>query len=266
MRAVSEQGHVRSARHRPAGNAHSDGRHGEGTERPGQGYRRHDDARIEERQLRRLDRHAAGLRPEAIAAATTYQTLLREAAPVGISGYKWYECQASSLQGRAAMWRDAFGFAAPIEDPSRFKVVGKVAYSVFPAGPKGRIAGLSADASGIPANGRKQGPAWLYLQWACSKTMMTRQLAGGIGAPPRKSAFAAVVADPPADLSRDWLDCVVESARAARPVLPQIVAVTEFRDICGVALTNMIGGAEPATELRKAIEQFKPILDKTEAA
>jgi multiple sugar transport system substrate-binding protein len=203
--------------------------------------------------------------PEAVAAATTYQTLLREAAPIGVSGYNWYECQASFLQGRAAMWMDASGFALPIEDPSRSKVVGKVAYSAFPAGPKARIAGLSADALGLPAVGKQSGPGWLYVQWACGKTMMQRQLAGGFGAPPRTSAFEAVAKNMPANLSRAWLDCVTESARSARPILPQIVAVQEFRDLYGFALTNMIGGADPATELRKATEQFKPVLDKTEA-
>jgi multiple sugar transport system substrate-binding protein len=31
-----------------------------------------------------------------------------------------------------------------------------------------------------------------------------------------------------------------------------------------VALTNMIGGADPKTELARATEQFKPVLDKSE--
>ena len=47
-------------------------------------------------------------------------------------------------------------------------------------------------------------------------------------------------------------------------MLPQIIAVTEFRDIFGIALTNMIGGADPAAELKQATVQFKPILEKTE--
>ena len=38
-------------------------------------------------------------------------------------------------------------------------------------------------ALGIPAMGKQPGPAWLYVQWACGKTMMARQLAGGFGAP-----------------------------------------------------------------------------------
>ncbi|TGV46740.1 sugar ABC transporter substrate-binding protein, partial [Mesorhizobium sp. M2D.F.Ca.ET.160.01.1.1] len=45
---------------------------------------------------------------------------------------------------------------------------------------------------------------------------------------------------------------------------PVIIPVTEFRDIYGVALTNMIAGADPAEELKKATEQFQPVLDRSE--
>jgi multiple sugar transport system substrate-binding protein len=40
--------------------------------------------------------------------------------------------------------------------------------------------------------------------------------------------------------------------------------VTEFRDIIGIGLTNTINGADVATELKKATDQFRPILEKSE--
>jgi multiple sugar transport system substrate-binding protein len=43
-----------------------------------------------------------------------------------------------------------------------------------------------------------------------------------------------------------------------------IIPVTEFRDVFGIALTNMLSGADPAAELKKATETFKPILEKSE--
>jgi multiple sugar transport system substrate-binding protein len=202
--------------------------------------------------------------PEAIAAATLYQQLLSTAGPVGVSGFNWYEAQGAFLQGRAAMWMDACGFAQPLENPAMSRVVGKVGYGIFPAGPKTRASGLSADALGIPAKSANKMPAWLYLQWACGKTMMARQLVGGYGAPPRQSAFASAKADPGAKLSPAWLDCVISSAAYAHPILPQIVAVTEFRDVFGIALTNMIGGSDPASELKRATEAFTPVLEKSE--
>jgi len=48
------------------------------------------------------------------------------------------------------------------------------------------------------------------------------------------------------------------------PGLPVIVPVTQFRDTIGTALTNLLGGADAATEMRRATAEFKPILEKSE--
>lgn len=95
--------------------------------------------------------------------------------------------------------------------------------------------------------------------------MTARSLEGAYGSPGRKSAYDAVKDSKELKAPREWLDAMVGSIRIARPGLPEIIAVTEFRDTFGVALTNTIGGADPATELRKATAQFKPVLEKTEA-
>ena len=56
----------------------------------------------------------------------------------------------------------------------------------------------------------------------------------------------------------------VGSGKVSKLALPVIIPVTEFRDIYGVGLTNMIGGADPAAELKKATEQFAPVLARSE--
>jgi multiple sugar transport system substrate-binding protein len=202
--------------------------------------------------------------PEAVASAQLYQTLMRNYAPPGVASFNWNESQTTFAQGRAAIWIDASGFAQPLENPKMSRVAGKVGYGVIPPGPIAHYSGLSGDALGIPAATSRKGPAWLYIQWACGKTVMTRQLASGAGVPPRASAFAAVRQDPESKVPVEWLDCVAASALIARPHHPQIVAVTEYRDIFGIALTNMIGGADPATELAAATQQFMPVLARTE--
>jgi multiple sugar transport system substrate-binding protein len=60
------------------------------------------------------------------------------------------------------------------------------------------------------------------------------------------------------------VDCMLGSVKIALPGLPIIVPVTEFRDTFGIALTNMINGADAATELKKATAEFQPVLDKSE--
>ena len=48
--------------------------------------------------------------------------------------------------------------------------------------------------------------------------------------------------------------------------LPVVIPVSEFRDLVGSAVTATLSGADPAAELKKAHEQFRPILERSEKA
>src|SRR3981189_1091771 len=76
--------------------------------------------------------------PEAIEATKMYQRLLTKVAPPGGAGFKWMESVASFTQGRAAMRIDRGGGTPPREDPAASRIVGKVGYTMVPAGPKGQ--------------------------------------------------------------------------------------------------------------------------------
>jgi len=204
--------------------------------------------------------------PEAIEAAKMYQTLLAKYGPQGVAGFNWNEAQSLFLQGKAAMWLDGIGFAQPLEDPTKSRIVGKVGYGVIPAGPKAQISALFADGQGISTYSKKKGPAWYYVQWASNKTNQTRMLQAAAGAPVRNSAYAAAQQSSDFKAPKEWVECMLKSAAIAQPGLPVISPVTEFRDVFGVALTNMINGADPATELKKATTEFQPVLDKSEKA
>src|SRR4030095_11936675 len=203
-------------------------------------------------------------RPEAIEAAKMYQTLLAKYGPQGVAGFNWNESQSLFLQGKAAMWLDGIGFAQPLEDPTKSKIVGKVGYGVMPAGPKQRVSALFADGEGISTFNQKKGPAWFYLQWASNKKNQARMLEAAAGAPVRTSAYADAEALAALKTRKAWVDCMLGSVKIAQPGLPIIVPVTEFRDTLGIALTNMINGADPAAEMKKATVEFQPVLDKSE--
>jgi len=203
---------------------------------------------------------------EAIESAKMYQTLLAKYGPQGVSGYNWNESQTLFLQGKAAMWLDGIGFAQPLEDPTKSRIVGKVGYGVMPAGPKHQVSALFGDGEGIASNSKKKGPSWYYLQWASNKANQTRMLQAAAGAPVRNSAYAAAQQSSDFKAPKEWVDCMLKSAAIAQPGLPVISPVTEFRDVFGVALSNMLNGADPATELRKATADFQPVLDKSEKA
>ncbi len=204
--------------------------------------------------------------PEAIDAARMYQTLLAKYGPQGVAGFNWNEAQSLFLQGKSAMWLDGIGFAQPLEDPTKSRIVGKVGYGVMPAGPKAQVSALFGDGEGISTFSKKKGPSWFYLQWASNKANQTRMLQAAAGAPVRNSAYAAAQSSADFKAPKQWVECMLTSARIAQPGLPVIAPVTEFRDVFGIALTNMINGADPAAELRKATAEFQPILDKSEKA
>jgi len=202
--------------------------------------------------------------PEALEAAKMYQTLLAKYGPQGVAGFNWNESQSLFLQGKAAMWLDGIGFAQPLEDPTKSRIVGKVGYGVMPTGPKAQVSALFGDGEGISTFSKKKGPSWFYLQWASNKANQTRMLQAAAGAPVRNSAYAAAQSSADFKAPKQWVECMLTSARIAQPGLPVIAPVTEFRDVFGIALTNMINGADPAAELKKATAEFQPILDKSE--
>ena len=202
--------------------------------------------------------------PAAVASATMYRDLLKNTGPAGIAGYNWNEAQSLFLQGKAAMWLDGSGFAPPLEDPTKSKIVGKVGYGLMPPGPAAQVSATFGDGMGVSAFSTKKGAAFYYTMWATGKAMQARMLATGSGAPVRISAYRDKEAIAGLKLPVEWLTTVGESMRIAKPGLPIIEPVTEFRDVFGIALNNMLNGADVAAELKRATAEFAPVLAKAE--
>ena len=201
--------------------------------------------------------------PEAIWAGGMYKSLLRECAPPGVVGFNWNECQTSFMQGKIGMWLDGVGFTPPLLDPKVSKIVDRVGFGLLPAGPKGHFCPVFTDAVGIPVKSKAKEAAYLYCQWATGKQMALNMVNLGGGASPRTSTYGDPTLLKSSPFGQEWLTTLLASVKIARPGLPEIVPVTEFRDVMGIALTNMIGGADPATELKKATDTFKPILEQS---
>jgi multiple sugar transport system substrate-binding protein len=203
--------------------------------------------------------------PDAIWAGETYKKFLRDVSPPGSIGFNWNECQTTFMQGRAAMWVDGIGFAAPLEDSKRSRIAGKVGYAVVPRGPGPQHhCALFGAGYGIPEASRKKGPAWLYIQWALGKANQLKWLVSGAGVPARSSPFRNEEAIGQSHFPREFFQTLEASAKIARAGLPEIVPVTQFRDVIGSALTNSISGADVAAELKRATAEFRPILEQSE--
>ena len=206
--------------------------------------------------------------PEAIKAMDWYAGMLRRFAPPGVLNFNWYECSAVFMQGIVAMYRDSVFFATPFEDKEKSKIVGKVGYIPLPAGPGGQFSIGGSDALAISPQSKLQGPAWFFAQWATSKQNAIKQMRAGVGML-RTSIWNNPAVKTMTKMPPDSVDAYLESLRimgatGVNPALPEIVSVTEYRDIVGVAIQKAIEGAKSEEVLDQAQKEFQELLDKTE--
>ena len=164
------------------------------------------------------------------------------------------------------MWIDGVGWAPPLEDPAASRIVGKVGYTVVPAGPKGQYSATYGDGLGIAQASKNKEAAYLLCQWAVSKTQGARLLQAGGGVPFRNSILNDPEVRKGVKMPSAWLQSVIDSSKISKLGLPVVIPVAEFRDLVGAALTSTLSGADPATELKKAHDQYRPILERSEKA
>jgi multiple sugar transport system substrate-binding protein len=209
------------------------------------------------------DRKSALNSPEWVKSMDWYAGMLRRFAPPGVVNFNWYECSASFMQGQVAMYLDGVNFANQFEDPSKSKIVGKVGYATLPAGPAGHFAPTFTNAVAISAQSKHKEAAYLFAQWATSKQSCNRELLGGVGVG-RASTWGLpeIKAKPKMPLS--WYQAYQDSLKIGRAGLPEIVDVTQYRDIIGVAIQKAIEGGKSDVVIAEAHKQFQELLDKTE--
>jgi multiple sugar transport system substrate-binding protein len=137
------------------------------------------------------DNMAAFASPEAIAAIDMYGRLLREAGPVGVGSYEWYQVLDDFLQGRTAMAIDSSNFATDISNPAKSHVTKQAGFASFPHLP-GRepVPFMSHWQACINSKSKNKKAAFLFLQWATSKPTSLRTAAAGL-ATTRVSAWSS---------------------------------------------------------------------------
>ena len=201
--------------------------------------------------------------PEAVKAMDYYAGMLKRFAPPGVVNFNWYECSSAFMQGQVAMYFDGVNFASQFEDKEKSKSVGKVGYAVLPAGPGGHFSPIFGNAVAISSQIKNPGPAYFFAQWATTKQSAVRELLDGTGSA-RTSVWSNKEVKDKAKMPADWYQAYVDSLKIGRLGLPEIVAVTEYRDIIGVAIQKAIEGAKSADVLNEAQKEFQEVLEKTE--
>ena len=201
---------------------------------------------------------------EQVAALDLYARLLRQYGPPGVVNFNWYECSASFMQGQVGCYMDGVNFASQFEDAGKSKVVGKVGYAVLPSGPGGHFSPIYITGMAVSAQSRNKEAAYLFAQWATSKTNMVRELMAGVGVG-RTSTWDSPDVKAKPKMPADWYQAYQASLKIGRQGLPEIVGVTEYRDIIGVAIQKGIEGAPAAQVLAQAQKDFQDLLNRTES-
>jgi multiple sugar transport system substrate-binding protein len=201
--------------------------------------------------------------PEAIEAAKIYADLMRNYGPPGSIGFNWMECQGAFTQGIIACWPDSIQFAAPFENPTMSKVKGKCGYAPHPGSSKRKpFGGTSMDAMALNPFGKNKEAAWLFTAWVSTPPVMFRMMTEGAMIGTRTSIYQDPEFVKAHQMPKTWIDAVAEALQNPVPELPEVRDVNQYRDIYGVALTNIVEGADAKTELEQATREFEPIFQK----
>jgi multiple sugar transport system substrate-binding protein len=201
---------------------------------------------------------------EQVAALDLYAKLLRQYGPPGVVNFNWYECSAAFMQGQVACYMDGVNFASQFEDAAKSKVVGKVGYAVLPSGPGGHFSPIYITGMAVSSRSRNKEAAYLFCQWATNKASTVRELMAGVGVG-RTSTWDSPEVKAKPKMPADWYQAYQASLKIGRQGLPEIVGVTEYRDIIGVAIQKAIEGAPAAQVLAQAQKDFQDLLNRTES-
>ncbi|HEY9469018.1 MAG TPA: sugar ABC transporter substrate-binding protein [Propionibacteriaceae bacterium] len=186
---------------------------------------------------------AAYASPEGVKAFQFYGEMLSKYAPKGVTGSSWEELLPQFAQGRIAMWHDSSSFVTTILDPknSTQEVRDNLGYEVMPSGPGGQYNATLPWAVAMNPHAKKKDAAWLFIQWATSKDVVTKVQASGVAGGRSSVPF-------PDSLPAEWVEVFKKDLAVARPKLPAVIPVGEVRDVIGEAIVTCIDNSEKCAD------------------
>jgi multiple sugar transport system substrate-binding protein len=180
-----------------------------------------------------------------------YAKIIQEAGPPGSGSWGWPQVSSSFAAGRVAMIVESTAFYPTFNDPEQSSVVGKIGYSVVPAGPDGAYPanyaiGLAV-ASSVNPKSKTFDAASDFLQWATSQQMEFARTADGIGNEDRKSVNQSALLK--SKLDGGYIAAVSEgqaiTKKNYRPMIPQW---REMGDIIGAHIETVFTGGNSAKD------------------
>jgi multiple sugar transport system substrate-binding protein len=202
--------------------------------------------------------------PEAIRAWDAYSRVLRLYGPPGQTNFQWYEAASMFAQGRSAMMLDQNVIGNPMfNDPEKSRVVGRVGFAKFPAGPVRDTPNMLTWGLCITSSSKNKEAAWLLMQWLTNKRQQLRaQMAGSSTA--RKSAWESPEFRA-ADKQPEWTRISLQAmATANAEWLPPIVAALEAKELVGGVIQAGMLGQDVKAAADQAAVDMKRLIEKTE--
>jgi multiple sugar transport system substrate-binding protein len=202
--------------------------------------------------------------PEGVAATEMYVKLLNETGPEGTINWSWMESSQNFAQGKAAIYVEAAGVGPVVERPEN-PISGKVGYATLPKqGDNPVIPNYWFWMIGMPKGSQNQEAAFLFIEWATSKTLGLPLSSGG-SSPARASVWSSekilTWANP------DW---AAASLAALEQVRPELVPYDradfpEITDAISAEINNVQLGTKTAQQaLDDAAAKVKEIMAKSQ--
>jgi multiple sugar transport system substrate-binding protein len=202
--------------------------------------------------------------PEGVAATEMYAKLLNETGPEGTINWSWMESSQNFAQGKAAIYVEAAGVGPVVERPEN-PISGKVGYATLPKqGDNPVIPNYWFWMIGMPKGSQNQEAAFLFIEWATSKTLGLPLSSGG-SSPARASVWSSekilTWANP------DW---AAASLAALEQVRPELVPYDradfpEITDAISAEINNVQLGTKTAQQaLDDAAAKVKEIMAKSQ--
>jgi multiple sugar transport system substrate-binding protein len=206
--------------------------------------------------------------PEAVRATDYYGRLHRQYGPPGITTLNWPESSSVIAQGKAAFTSDNNNWRNIYDDPEKSKVVGKMAYALFPRGPAGNTPGIWTAGPSISAYSEKKEAAWYFIIWSLSKANQLYTHLSGIAAT-RRSAWQSPRYKEQ-EKNPAWAEVTLKTMEmSSKGYSPEVVSVMEVRNRVGEVIVKALQGVTGdalRAEAAKACADITRILERTEKA
>ena len=200
--------------------------------------------------------HASVATPEAVE-CVRFMLQLGKCSPPGYTGFNADEVSGHLLQSTAVMSINWPAWIAAMDDPTRSKIVGKIAFAQMPSARRKGVAELGSWLLGIPAGSKYRQRAAEFLFWATAPEQMKQAALRG-NPPTRRSVFI----DPELRARFRAFPAQLASLETARP-RPRTPLWNEIENAFGMRISQANSGSiTPEEALHRANQEMEAIVQR----